>query len=203
MKELDTRGTSWIPLIPNILTFLRLGLIPFFVVLLINPTDMMRYSAAGIFIIAALTDLLDGWIARRYGSVSNFGKLLDPLADKILVTAALVMLVAQRSDLTGEPWIPGWIVVLLLAREIWVTGLRGLAATEGLVMSAGDSGKVKSGLQMVAIVLLLIREPYIVIGDRPITAGLAGMNLLIVSIAFSYWGAIEYTREVLFPGARK
>src|SRR5262245_55607250 len=122
--------------IPNILTFLRLALIPLFVVLMIDPNPELTHAATLVFIIAAFTDYLDGVLARKFSAVSEFGKLADPLADKILVMAALVMLVAQRSDVYGEPWVPGWMVVLILAREIWVTGLRAVAASRGVIVAA-------------------------------------------------------------------
>lgn len=183
--------------VPNWLTLLRLFLIPFFVVLMIDPTRSMVYVATAIFAVAALTDLIDGMIARRYGAVSDLGKLLDPLADKILVMAALVMLVAQRSDLSGDPWVPGWMVVVVLAREIWVTGLRGMAAARGIVVAASDRGKVKSLLQMVAIVFLLLHDEEFLIFKVAFTAKGIGLNFLLVSLLFSVWGAVEYTTLVL------
>src|SRR5262245_57339044 len=134
--------------LPNWLTFLRLGLIPVFVFLMVEPSRWMVDLAMIVFIVAAFTDYIDGIIARRYGAVSDFGKLLDPLADKILVMAALVMLASQRSDTYGEPWVPGWMVVMVLAREIWVTGLRAVASARGVVVAASTTGKFKSGLQM-------------------------------------------------------
>ena len=184
--------------LPNILTFIRLGLIPLFVILLIEPTDSMRYAAATVFLVAALTDYLDGLVARRLGAVSDFGKLLDPLADKILVMAALVMLVAQRGELTGRPWVPGWLVVLLMTREIWITGLRAVAAKAGHVIAASNPGKIKSGLQMTAIILLLVHEPGILIGEYKLTLGFIGLQLLLISVVVSYWSAVEYTKEILF-----
>ncbi len=185
--------------IPNWLTYLRIALIPVFVLLMIDPTPGMVLAATFVFVFAAVTDYIDGYIARKFGAVSDFGKLLDPLADKVLVMAGLVMLVAQRSDIFGTPWVPGWMVVLVLAREIWVTGLRALAASQGLIVPAGSAGKIKSGFQMVAVVLLLLH-------DRPLTflkiplswsCQFVGLNFLLISIAFSLWGAAEYTWAVL------
>ncbi|WKZ56289.1 MAG: CDP-diacylglycerol--glycerol-3-phosphate 3-phosphatidyltransferase [Bdellovibrionota bacterium] len=183
--------------IPNLLTYLRLALIPVFVLLMIDPTPGMVRLALFVFIIAAITDSLDGFVARRWGAVSNYGKLLDPLADKILVMAALVMLVAQRSDLYGEPWVPGWMVVLVLAREIWVTGVRGVAASKGLVLQADGAGKLKSVLQMAAICFLLLHHTQFRVGAGEMSAQLIGANLLLVSIMVSYWGAIGYTTSVM------
>ncbi|MBN8550633.1 MAG: CDP-diacylglycerol--glycerol-3-phosphate 3-phosphatidyltransferase [Deltaproteobacteria bacterium] len=183
--------------LPNWLTYLRLGLIPVFVVLMIEPTQGAVLLATFVFIIAAITDYTDGYIARRYGAVSDSGKLLDPMADKILVLSALVMLVAQRSDLTGDPWVPGWMVVLVLAREIWVTGLRGIAASKGVVVAATQSGKYKSGFQMVAIVFLLLHDTTFPFGGQRISCQSIGVNLLFFSIVISYWGAVEYSFSVL------
>ncbi|MCB9029874.1 MAG: CDP-diacylglycerol--glycerol-3-phosphate 3-phosphatidyltransferase [Deltaproteobacteria bacterium] len=181
--------------IPNYLTYLRLVLIPIFVFLMVNPSDEMLYAATVIFVIAAITDYLDGLIARNLDAVTELGKLLDPLADKILVISALVMLVAQRSDVDGAPWVPGWMVALILAREVWVTGLRGIAANRGVVIAASSGGKVKSALQLIAISCLLLHYPIDVLGFN-IDFSMVGMNLLILSVAFSLWSAGEYTSEV-------
>lgn len=183
--------------LPNWLTYLRLALIPVFVVLMVDPTQSTVYLATLVFIIAAVTDYTDGYIARRFGAVSDAGKLLDPMADKILVLSALVMLVAQRSDLTGAPWVPGWMVVLVLAREIWVTGLRGIAASKGIIVAANQSGKYKSGFQMVAIVFLLLHDISFPFFGQRMSCQALGLNLLFLSIAISYWGAIEYSFSVL------
>lgn len=187
--------------LPNGLTYLRLALVPVFVLLMIEPTPGMVYLATFVFVFASLTDYLDGYIARAYGVVSDTGKLLDPLADKILVMAALVMLVAQRSDLDGAPWVPAWMVVLLLGRELWVTGVRAVAASRGVVMEASQSGKVKSLLQMAAIALLLLHYPVKIFG-LVISPELLGINLLIISLAFSLWSAGEYTWRVLVNGTK-
>lgn len=185
--------------IPNYLTFLRIALIPVFVVLMIDPTPFMVYLATFVFIVAAITDYIDGYLARKYGWVSDFGKLLDPLADKILVSAALIMLVAQRSDDLGEPWVPGWLVVLIMAREIWITGLRAVAAARGRVVAANQGGKVKSGLQMVAIIFLLLHSNSVRIGTMMVPCQFIGLVLLSISLVFSFWAAGEYTFEVLYP----
>ena len=188
--------SSFVRHIPNIITYIRLGLIPIFVCLLIEPSETMRYLAIGIFIIAALTDSIDGYVARKWNAVSDLGKLLDPLADKILVMAALVTLVALRSDNYGEPWVPGWMVILVLARETWVTGLRGVAASRGVIVPASVSGKIKSFFQMIAIIFLLLHDLSFEFGGFHITCQLVGINLLLVSIFISYSGALEYTITV-------
>lgn len=183
--------------LPNYITYLRLALIPVFVVLMIEPTETMVSLALLVFVFASLTDYIDGYLARRFGAVSDFGKLLDPIADKILVMAALVMLVAQRSMMYGESWVPGWMVVLVLARETWVNGLRSVAAAQGVVVAASKTGKIKSALQMAAIVLLLLHDVTISVGGTPFPCQYLGLRLLLISIVISYWGAAEYTWLVL------
>lgn len=187
----------WVTRIPNWLTLVRIIIIPLFVVLLVDPTPSSRRAATIIFVLAAITDYLDGVFARRLGAVSDLGKLLDPLADKILVCAALIMLVGMRDDKYGEPFIPAWLVVIILSREFWVTGLRGVAAVRGQVISAGSSGKLKSALQMVAIVLLLLSDPTVSFGGRALSSHFVGINLLVLSVLFSVVGAYQYSVAVL------
>jgi len=141
--------------LPNILTVGRVIAVPVFIAVF-----MLGYHgvSAVIFILAALTDMLDGMIARKYGLVTNFGKIMDPLADKILVVSAFVCLVE-----TGD--VAGWMVIVILAREFTVTGLRTVAAAEGLVIAAGLTGKIKTVLQMIAIPALLVSNwPFYYIG---------------------------------------
>jgi CDP-diacylglycerol--glycerol-3-phosphate 3-phosphatidyltransferase len=189
---------NWFKRIPNWLTFLRLILIPVFVAVLIEPTRKSLNIAAVIFSLAAFTDYLDGYIARRYKAVSDFGKLFDPLADKILVMAALVMLVSLRDD-NCVSFVPGWMVTLILARELWITGLRAFAAKDGTIVAAKSGGKVKSALQMIAILALLLYDySFSVLGYR-VTAHFVGLNILVVSLAFSYISAIDYSLAILMP----
>ena len=140
--------------LPNKLTLGRIFAIPVFIVAL-----MMDYRvlATVLFIAAAFTDMLDGKIARKYNLVTNFGKLMDPLADKLLTMSAFICLVAL-----GQ--VPAWMVIVILGREFIITGMRQVAAAEGIVIAAGWSGKIKTVLQMVAIPLLLLNnwpcDPY-------------------------------------------
>lgn len=136
--------------LPNKLTMLRILLIPFFVVfMLLSPAESeYRWIALGIFITASLTDLLDGKIARKYNLVTNFGKLMDPLADKMLVSAALICLAAlARLD--------AWIVIVIISREFIISGLRQIAADNGIVIAASYWGKYKTTFQMIMICLLI------------------------------------------------
>jgi CDP-diacylglycerol--glycerol-3-phosphate 3-phosphatidyltransferase len=133
------------------LTVLRLLLVPVFMVLLYMDTDTMRWAAFGVFVVASLTDFFDGYIARKYNQVTKLGKLLDPLADKVLVTAALVGLVEL-----GE--IPAWIVVLILSREFIISIFRAMAASSGLVIAASYWAKIKTTMQIIAILLILAKN---------------------------------------------
>lgn len=189
--------------IPNWLTIARLVATPLLVILLDDPSGWMVIAAAVVFVVAAITDLLDGYIARRWGAVSDFGALIDPLADKLLVMTALVMLVAQRDMLTGQTLVPAWIVVVILAREIWVTGLRGIAAVEGIVLAADTLGKWKSLLQMVAIPLLLLHDTAISIRGFIFSGGMVGLVLLALSIILSLWSGAEYTISVFAKRNRR
>lgn len=141
--------------LPNVLTLIRIFLVPILVVILLTPFSeewlgINAYTfAIVIFLAASLTDILDGHLARSRNQVSNIGKLLDPIADKLLVSAALIVLVDKALA-------PAWSVVVILGREFIVTGLRSVAATEGVVIQAQTSGKIKMWAQCVAIVALLV-----------------------------------------------
>ncbi len=182
--------------LPNYLTFLRLALIPVFVVLMNHPTQFRIYLAVAVFTIAALTDYVDGFLARRFGAVSDFGKLLDPLADKMLVATALIMMLGLRSDIDGSAWLPAPLVVLIIVREFWVTGIRALAAKKGIIVAASSGGKVKSGLQMVAVVFLLFHGHFFPLFGFHFACEFIGKFLLGISIIFSYWAAAEYTFDI-------
>ena len=134
--------------LPNKLTVLRVIAVPFFIALYM--TNHI-YAATILFILASATDALDGRIARARGLVTNFGKIMDPLADKILVISALVVLV-QLGD------VPGWMLIVILAREFIVAGLRTVAAADGIVIAAAFSGKLKTVTQMIAVPLLLLKN---------------------------------------------
>jgi CDP-diacylglycerol--glycerol-3-phosphate 3-phosphatidyltransferase len=184
-------------ILPNFLTLFRVLIVPALVVFFVQGTTLSRYIAVGLFILAAVTDFLDGYLARRWKVSSTFGALIDPLADKLLVMAALVMLVDLQEPLTARSVLPGWMAVMILAREIWITGLRGWAATMGEIMSASWSGKVKTALQLTAIPLVALYDIEFAVGDVVLSLQIIGLELLLVSIAVSYWGAIEYTIKVI------
>ena len=136
--------------LPNKLTMFRVRLIPFFVVfLLVDITPVDKWIALAIFIVASLTDLLDGKIARKYNLVTNFGKFMDPLADKLLVCSALICLVALNR-------VPAWIVIVIIAREFIISGFRLIASDNGVVIAASYWGKFKTTFQMVMICLMIV-----------------------------------------------
>ena len=135
--------------LPNKLTCIRMVLIPVFVLLFYAPFAAGRYLALVVFIAASLTDTADGYIARKYHLVTDFGKFMDPLADKLLVSSALILFVS-----TGE--IAAWIVIIIIAREFIISGFRLVAADNGLVIAASMWGKVKTVVQMVMIIVLLL-----------------------------------------------
>jgi CDP-diacylglycerol--glycerol-3-phosphate 3-phosphatidyltransferase len=138
--------------VPNVLTLLRILAVPVLVVALLDETPDGDVIAAAVFALAALTDGLDGYIARRREEVTTFGKLMDPLADKLLVIAALISLVSlNRLD--------AWIAMVIIAREVAVTGLRSLAAEQGVVIAASWLGKLKTLLQVAAIICLIAFDP--------------------------------------------
>ena len=137
---------------PNLLTFGRILIIPLFIDLAYQANPLASLLAGALFAVAAITDVVDGWLARRMGLVTVIGKFLDPLADKLIVLAAMVMLVRLGR-------FPAWVAILLLSREFVVTGLRQIAASEGMVIAAGQEGKWKTALQLVGIVALLRALP--------------------------------------------
>ncbi|MBE6036541.1 MAG: CDP-diacylglycerol--glycerol-3-phosphate 3-phosphatidyltransferase [Clostridiales bacterium] len=166
--------------LPNKLTVLRMCLVPVFIVFVLLG-GAFRPWAAVIFIIASLTDMLDGKIARKYNLITNFGKIMDPLADKLLVTSALVCLCEL-----GE--VPAWMVIVILAREFIITGLRSVAAGEGIIIAAGKSGKLKTVLQMVALSAILLQNwPISIFLDWPI-----GHWILWAAVFMTVYSGAEY-----------
>jgi CDP-diacylglycerol--glycerol-3-phosphate 3-phosphatidyltransferase len=174
--------------VPNLLTFARVVMIPAVLWLLSRGSPRDCFWAAIVYAAAAITDFFDGWLARRQGLVSVLGKFLDPLADKLIVAATLVWLVPMGR-------IPAWAVVLLLSREITITSLRSIASSEGLVIAAGAGGKVKTALQMVGIICLILGYPYQL--NFIVELGLVdlihvGRALIYVSLVFSLASAAQY-----------
>ena len=158
----------------NKLTILRVLMIPAFLLVLYLRVPYANYWALGIFAVASLTDMLDGYIARHYNQITDFGKFMDPLADKCLVTAALLWFVE-----IGQ--MPAWVVLVVIVREFGVSGLRMVAADKGRVIAAGWSGKVKTASTMVCIVLMLL----------PISIWINNICVAVIVLATLYSG-VEY-----------
>jgi CDP-diacylglycerol---glycerol-3-phosphate 3-phosphatidyltransferase len=173
---------------PNILTLLRIATAPILVWLLLYSGPTAAWLAAGVFFIATVSDFFDGYLARSYDSVSTLGKFLDPMADKLVVITALIML----AGMARTPHVPAWMVVVLVTREIMVTGLRAVAAAEGLIVAAEELGKYKMALQSIAIQGLLIHYTYLHVDFFA-----AGMFVLWIAMALSVWSCVDYYVRVV------
>lgn len=166
--------------IANKITVFRVFLVPLFLIVLYIDFPYNQLVATGIFIIAALTDTLDGYLARSRNLVTNFGKFIDPLADKILVSAALIALVEMNK-------IPAWLVIIIIAREFTITGFRVIAASEGVTIAASPLGKFKTITQLIAIPLLLL-------DNLPFKATGIQVDIIMIYIAlfFTVVSGIDY-----------
>ncbi|MBP3624624.1 MAG: CDP-diacylglycerol--glycerol-3-phosphate 3-phosphatidyltransferase [Peptococcaceae bacterium] len=170
--------------LPNKLTIARMCMVPLFIIALMMNTPASRLIATVIFALASLTDMLDGQIARKYNMVTNFGKLMDPLADKVLTAAAMICLV-ELGDLAA------WIAVVIIFREYLITGLRSVAASENIVVAANIWGKVKTVCQMIALMLLMV---------KPQIVDLCGINiglwLMYVAVALTIYSGLDYVLKL-------
>ncbi len=166
----------------------RVLLVPGVLYFIDNFSPVRSFIAGLLYLGAAAGDFLDGYLARSRGQVSVLGKFLDPLADKLIVTAVLVFMVALGR-------VPAWLVVVLIARDLAITGLRSIASAEGLVIAASEGGKLKTAFQLVAIMMLLIHFRYPVIGfGFSVDYHLAGLILLYISLGMSVISGIDYIR---------
>ena len=179
---------------PNLVTLFRIATAPFLVWLLMYTGPTASWAAAGVFFVATISDYFDGYLARSYNSVSTLGKFLDPMADKLVVMTALIML----TGMARMPHVPAWMVVVLVSRETLVTGLRAVAAAEGLIVGAEELGKYKMALQAIAIHGLLIHYTY-----THVDFFAAGMFVLWISMVVSVWSGIDYYVRVLRVLQRK
>lgn len=178
--------------LPNTVTMFRIALVP---AMLFIPYALSKTGGqimAWCYIVAASSDLLDGWLARRGGEVTRIGKLLDPLADKLLVSTALVMLLAAGRL---EGFAEGLMVVVVIGRELAVTGLRGIASSHGHVMAATWQGKLKAVLQNCAIPALLFHHTTLGLPAHEI-----GLTLLAIASALTLWSGYTYFRDYFAPG---
>ena len=178
--------------LPNLLTLFRIFVTPlFFILFFYFPTKVFSLLASLLFTLASLTDFLDGYIARRWNLETSLGKFLDPLADKLLVAVALIMLIPLDR-------VPSWMVAVIIGREILVTGLRVVAVTENMVISASRLGKYKTVLQIVSVICLLIhyeyqlqvQSSYFLINFHEI-----GLGLLWIAMLVTVWSGIDYFRK--------
>ena len=160
--------------IPNTLTIIRFFLIPFIVLHIFTGNYILAFV---LFTLSGITDIADGLIARKFNLITNFGKLMDPLADKLLVSAALICL--------SESKIPVWIVIIIISRELFISGFRTLAADKGVVLAAGWWGKFKTTFQMIMIIVLIIDLPYTFMG-------VIGTALIYISLALTIISMVDY-----------
>lgn len=175
---------------PNILTLMRIAAIPLMAYLLLTEERESSFWAAALFSAASFTDWLDGFLARKMGIVTVFGKFLDPIADKLLVMAALIMIIPLGR-------VPAWMVLVILGREIMITGLRSIASSEGIVIEASDLGKFKTIFQIVAIIALLLHYDYhwfFSSGHPLLLANMHNVGMLYLWIAFfiTVWSGADY-----------
>ncbi len=171
--------------IPNLLSLSRILSVPVFIILMLEPNPTRALIAGIVFSLASATDWLDGYLARKWGQVTKMGKLLDPIADKILIMSALVILVELRSEV-----VHAWIAIVLIGREFAVTGLRAIAASEGIVIPAETVGKYKVGAQITAVLSLLL-DYYL---DKGWLTDL-GRIALWVAMFLAVYSAVQYFRK--------
>jgi CDP-diacylglycerol--glycerol-3-phosphate 3-phosphatidyltransferase len=160
--------------IPNKITILRIMLIPVFIVLLYIKVRYIEYIAASVFIILALTDALDGYLARKNKQITKLGKFIDPLADKLLVSAALIFLIGRG--------VPSWMAFIIIAREFAITGLRLTASARNITLAATKWGKIKTISQIVAIVAVIIEFPY-------------SWHLLLIAVILTVISGLDYFKK--------
>jgi CDP-diacylglycerol--glycerol-3-phosphate 3-phosphatidyltransferase len=176
--------------LPNLVTMGRVVLVPFVLLLIDNFSPLRSFIASLLYLGAAAGDALDGYLARSRGEVSMLGKFLDPLADKLIVTAVLVFMVALGR-------VPAWVVVVFIGRDLAINGLRSVASAQGLVIAASEGGKVKTALQLVAIMMLLIhfRYPVLFTNIQPIDYHRTGLIVLYISMGMSVFSGAQYLRD--------
>ena len=170
--------------LPNKLTIARMCMVPLFMIALMMNTPASRIIATVIFALASLTDMLDGQIARKHNMVTNFGKLMDPLADKVLTAAAMICLV-ELGDLAA------WIAVVIIFREYLITGLRSVAANENIVVAANIWGKVKTVCQMIALMLLMLKPQILALCGIDI-----GLWMMYVAVALTIYSGLDYVLKL-------
>ncbi|MGD9055515.1 MAG: CDP-diacylglycerol--glycerol-3-phosphate 3-phosphatidyltransferase [Desulfobacterales bacterium] len=165
---------------PNLLTLFRIAAVPIIIILMLFPNRFCVFVAALVFSAAAITDYLDGFYARKRNMVTTLGKIMDPVADKLLVSSAFIMLAALN-------WVPAWMVCIIIGRELAVTGLRNIIAEKGEDLSASNLGKFKTGFQIAAIIPLMIHFPFFGLNVQAI-----GNLFLWGALVFTIWSGVDY-----------
>lgn len=166
--------------LPNKITLFRIFIVPLIIVFLIKPSPLFCFLAAAVFTVAAITDWLDGHLARATNQVTTMGKLLDPIADKILIVSVLIPLVALGR-------VPSWLATLLIGRDFAVSGLRTMASKQGIIIAAGKMGKYKIGFEIAAVEFLLLNWNFQFVDFQTL-----GMICLLTAAAFSLISAVDY-----------
>ena len=175
--------------LPNLVTMGRVVVIPLVLLFMDNYNPLRTFIASLLYLVAAAGDFLDGYLARSRGQVSMLGKFLDPLADKLIVNAVLVYMVALGR-------VEAWLVVVLIARDLAVNGLRSIASAQGMVIAASEGGKIKTALQLVAIMMLLIYFRYPALGTSiAVDYHKVGLKILYISMAASLVSGGQYLRD--------
>lgn len=175
--------------LPNALTLFRIFLVPFLVVVLLTKFTAREFVGLGIFLLAAITDFLDGWFARRWNQTTRMGALLDPIADKLLMSAAFISLVEMDPS-----HVPAWMVVIIIGREFAVSGLRSIAAQQGVTISASPLGKGKMVTQVIAISLLILGYE---LGRFRIVGKVALWAVMLFALASGIDYFVKFARAVL------
>lgn len=191
VRQHDVSAEIWN--LPNSLTLLRIFLVPFLVVVLLTKFDGKEYAGLAIFLLAAVTDLLDGYFARRFNKVTRLGILLDPIADKLLISSALISLV--ELDLA-----PAWMVVIILGREFAVSGLRSIASQQGVDIPASSLGKGKTVSQVIAVALLILGHE---LGDFQKIATIALWAVVLFALASGIDYFLKFSSAVLKGNPRE
>jgi len=176
---------------PNVLTMLRITVVPVLFFLLLSPGPTWSLVIAGLFVLASFTDMLDGWVARRYGIVTTMGKFLDPIADKLVVNTAMILMIP-----IGR--IPAWVAAVIVIRDFVVDGIRSIASADGIVIAASPLGKQKTVCQAFAVTALIIHYPFF-----GADAHLVGTALMYLALVLTVWSGLDYLVRFYRSAIRK
>lgn len=166
--------------LPNTLTMLRIAVVPVLFFLLLSPGETWSLVIAGLFVIASFTDMLDGWVARRYGIVTTMGKFLDPIADKLVVNTAMILMIP-----IGR--IPAWVAAIIVIRDFVVDGVRSISSADGIIIAASPLGKQKTVCQAFAVTALIIHYPFLGADSH-----LVGTVLIYLALVLTVWSGLDY-----------